>query len=199
MKRICQLALAAALLGAPAAAQAQCCGSGYGYGYQCWDGWVPLPAYALIQRPHPQANLFPYGGWTLYPGEAGSGVPSLSHYSHVYGIKPPAAYAADVEAKLHSLGIPRKAPEPKYLGRNPAIDLNVEVPTPKSLLPKDEPKEEEGTVEPPPLPRSKPKDKDEDEIPKVPSEKEMDKDKDKGKKPEKLDKPNVEKDKDKER
>jgi hypothetical protein len=158
MKRTYQLALAA-LLAVPLAAQAQYCGHGYGYGY----GYGGLPAYALIERPHPQWNLFPSGGWTLYPGEAGSGVPSLSAYSHVYGVKPPAAYADDVIAKLQKLGIPRKAPEPKFLGRNPNIDRNVDLPTPKGWLPKDEEKDkEEGTDEPPPLPRSgqKPKDKD---------------------------------------
>ena len=108
MKRLCQIALAAALLAVPITAQAQC------------YNFAGMPAYALIERPHPQANLFPQGGWTLYPGEAGSGVPSHSHYSHVFGVVPPAVAANQVLHKLHLLHVPIKPPEPQFLGRNPA-------------------------------------------------------------------------------
>lgn len=180
MNRFCQLALAAALLGVPIAAQAQCCDYGYG----------ALPAYALIERPHPQANLFPHGGWTLYPGEAGSGVPSLSAYSHFYGIAPPEVYAAQVTEKLRNLGI-HKVGEPKYLGRNPNVDRNVNVPTPKSLLPKEEEKEPE-TVAPPPLPRWQPRNgpapKEKEKV----KEKDKEKDNEKGKDAEPLDQPAIE-------
>jgi hypothetical protein len=153
MKRLCQLALAAALFAVPLTAQAQC----FYFG--------DMPAYALIERPHPQENLFPSGGWTLYPGEAGSLVPSMSHYSHVYGVLPPAVAAQDVLNKLQMMGVPIKAPEPQFLGRNPAIADNVVPPTPRSWLPKDEEKEKEpnGNNAPAPGPRPQMKEKEKNE------------------------------------
>jgi hypothetical protein len=154
MNRLCQIALAAALLAVPITAQAQC----YGYGYGCGSyGW--MPAYALIEFPHPQENLFPHGGWTLYPGEAGSGVPSHSHYSHVYGLVPPAVAANQVLEKLQLMRIPIKPPEPQFLGRNPAAADNVIPPTPKAWLPKDEEKDKNGNEEPLPRPKDKEKEK----------------------------------------
>jgi hypothetical protein len=177
MNRLCQIALAAALLAVPITAQAQCCGpNSYGW----------MPAYYLIEFPHPQANLFPSGGWTLYPGEAGSGVPSHSHYSHVFGIVPPAVAANGVLLRLQQLGVPIKAPEPQFLGRNPAAADNVIPPTPRGWLPKDEEKDKNGAANNQPPPR---KDKDKDKNDKNDKDKN---DKDKSS-TERLDPPNVEK------
>jgi hypothetical protein len=200
MNRLCKIALAAALLAVPITAQAQCGGYGgyggyFGYGgedrYGCYGSLGWMPAYYLIAFPHPQANLFPSGGWTLYPGEAGSGVPSHSHYSHVFGIVPPAVAANGVLLRLQQLGVPIKAPEPQFLGRNPAAADNVIPPTPRGWLPKDEEKDKNGAANNQPPPR---KDKDKDKNDKNDKDK-NDKDKnDKDKSStERLDPPNVEK------
>src|SRR3989442_346062 len=67
---------------------ADCSGPGFFQG----DG---LPPTALIEIPFNNANLYPDGGWTLYPGEAGSFVPSMSAYSHINGLLPPAISARE--------------------------------------------------------------------------------------------------------
>src|SRR5262245_26197717 len=153
MKPLSTLALAAALLAAGAAtAQAQYCGP---YG--------PYSAIALIEFPHPQENLFPYGGWTLYPGEAGSGVPSLSHYSHISGVVPPAVAAAGVLEKLKQMGVPIHPPAPQFLGRNPAIADGLKLPTPKSWLPKDDDKDKKDGDDPKDKDKKKDKDKDKED------------------------------------
>jgi hypothetical protein len=131
MKQLFQLSLSILVLSACAAgAQAQCLAQGV------------YEAIALIDRPHPQENLFPHGGWTLYPGEAGSGVPSCSNYSYFTGLVQPAVAAAHVLEKLGHMRIPIKPPAPQFLGRNPAIADNVDLPTPRGWLPKDDDKEE---------------------------------------------------------
>ena len=100
---------------------------GYGPGYTTYD----LPPTALIQVPFNNANLYPFAGWTLYPGEAGSGVPSMSVYSHVNGLVPPAISAQAVLDRLRHLGIPLVAAEPQFLYKNPAIAEHVTLPVPK--------------------------------------------------------------------
>jgi hypothetical protein len=101
------------------------------------------PETALIEVPFNNANLYPYGGWTLYPGEAGSGVPTMSNYSHVNGLVPPAVSARSVLARLQQLGIPIIAPEPEFLNKNPAITEGLILPVPKSWRkPREEPKVE---------------------------------------------------------
>jgi hypothetical protein len=115
---------------------------GYGHDYFTLYGGV-YEAIALIERPHPQANLFPNMGWTLYPGQAGSGVPSMSSYSHINGVLPPSVYVLGVMEKLHHLGIARHPPDTKFLHKNPAIGDNLNLPTPKAWVPKLDEEEKE--------------------------------------------------------
>jgi hypothetical protein len=98
----------------------------------------------LIAIPFNNANHYPYGGWTLYPGQAGSGVPSASGYSHVNALVPPVVSARGVLATLQRMGVPIVPPEPVFLGKNPCVANNVKLPVPKAWRepPKEQPREE---------------------------------------------------------
>jgi hypothetical protein len=87
------------------------------------------------------AWIYPDGGFTLYPGQAGSCVPSHSDYSKVNWLVPPTASAQAVLNKLQQLGIPQVPPETIYLGKNPNAG-EAKLPLPKGWTQKEvEPKE----------------------------------------------------------
>ena len=91
-----------------------------------------------------RAWVYPLGGYTLYPGQAGSCVPSHSDYSKVNWTVPPTANAQAVLDKLRALGIPQVPPDTIFLGKNPRAAENAQLPTPKGWVPReDEPKEAE--------------------------------------------------------
>ena len=77
--------------------------------------------------------LRPYGGFTLYPGQPGSGYGSHSDYSHIDYLVTPQENANLVAAKLKAMGIPAVAPEPIFLGKNPRITDNVKLPRPRPV------------------------------------------------------------------
>jgi hypothetical protein len=129
------LALLVALASSPQQARAQCACGGYGLR-------GTYTGRELIEVYFPTANLYPDGGWTLYPGEAGSGVPTCSNYAPVNGLIPPAATAQVVLQKLQFLGIPIVAPETQFLNKNPRIAEKLQLPIPKTWIkPKEEEKE----------------------------------------------------------
>jgi hypothetical protein len=121
--------------------------------YPAVNGFVPLPypelpPTAFIDVPFNNTNLYPDGGWTLYPGEPGSFVPSMSVYSHINGRVPPEVSARSVLARLAQLGIPIVPPEPQFLGKNPCVADNVALPVPKGWRkPKEAPKEAPKKIE----------------------------------------------------
>lgn len=133
-------------------------GPGGGHGPFTSYGGI-YEAIALIERPHPQVGLFPNLGWTLYPGQASSGVPSFSNYSHVNGVAPPDFYAQAVIEKLQQLGISRHPPDTKFLHKNPAIGDNLTLPTPRAWVPKLDEEKEEKPGEKIPKPKDEGKDK----------------------------------------
>jgi hypothetical protein len=99
-----------------------------------YPGWAfpfGLPPTAFIEVPFNNSNHYPYGGWTLYPGEPGSGVPSCSAYSQINGTVSPALNAQMVLEKLQAMGIPIEPPETMYLWKNPRIAENVNLPVPR--------------------------------------------------------------------
>ncbi|MBY0232535.1 MAG: hypothetical protein K2W96_24920 [Gemmataceae bacterium] len=83
----------------------------------------------------------PEGGWTLYPGEPGSGFASHSEYSHIDWLVTPEDNAALVRARLRALGIPAVRPEPIFLGRNPRAADGVKLPIPRKIEKKEEKRE----------------------------------------------------------
>lgn len=82
------------------------------------------------------AWLYPEGGFTVYPGEPGSCVPSHSDYSKVYWVVPPTANAQAVLNKLQQLGIPQVPPDTIYLGKSPNAG-EAKLPLPKGWTPKE--------------------------------------------------------------
>ena len=91
-----------------------------------------------------RAWMYPEGGFTVYPGQPGSCVPSHSDYSKVNWTVPPTVNAQGVMDKLRALGIPQVPPDTIYLGKNPRAAENVQLPIPKGWTPReDEPKEAE--------------------------------------------------------
>lgn len=89
------------------------------------------------------AWLYPDGGFTLYPGQPGSCVPSHSDYSKVNWVVPPTTNAQAVLDKLRELGVPQVPPDTIYLGKNPNAG-DAKLPIPKGWTPKEvEPKEAE--------------------------------------------------------
>jgi hypothetical protein len=106
----------------------------------------------ILSRPIGAFFEAPFGGYTLYAGQAGSGVHSASDYSHINYHKPPALTAQMVLDRLRDLGIPLVAPETQFLGKNPAVE-GVRLPVPRPWIKFEEPKEKE---------KEKDKDKDKD-------------------------------------
>ena len=95
------------------------------------------------------AWLYPNAGFTLYPGQAGSCVPSHSDYSKVHWVVPPTENAQAVLSKLQQLGIPQVPPETIYLGKNPQVTGDAKLPLPKGWTQKEvEPLEAPKVVEP---------------------------------------------------
>jgi hypothetical protein len=87
------------------------------------------------------AWIYPRGGFTLYPGEPGSCVPSHSDYSKVNWLVPPTVSAQGTLDKLRELGIPQVRPDTIYLGKNPYAAGEAKLPLPNGWTPKEvEPK-----------------------------------------------------------
>ncbi len=99
---------------------------------------------SLIDRPYNHAWTTPFGGWTLYPGQAGSGYGSHSDYSHINWLTTPEQNAGMVRGRLALLGIPAVPPEPLFLGKNPSVTDDIKLPVPR---PKTKPPPPEGEVE----------------------------------------------------
>lgn len=91
-----------------------------------------------IQYNH--AWLTPFGGYTLYPGQIGSGYSGHSDYSRVEWFLTPTDTAAVVRAKLQALGIPAVKPETVFLGKIPGAADNIKLPLPR---PREKEKEAE--------------------------------------------------------
>ena len=85
----------------------------------------------------------PYAGYTVYPGEPGSGFTTHSDYSHIDWLVTPEDNAAMVRARLSALGIPAVRPEPIFLGKNPHAADNVKLPLPRKIEKTDEKKIED--------------------------------------------------------
>ena len=104
-----------------------------------------------------RAWVYPRGGYTLYPGQAGSCVESHSDYSRINWVVPPTANAQAVLDKLRELDVPLVPPDTIYLGKNPRLSEDAKLPIPKGWTPKEvEPKEAEKPKDKNP---EKPKDK----------------------------------------
>src|SRR5262245_28730131 len=70
-------------------------GGGWNGGW--WDGgWWDGDGGVLLSRPIGLFFEAPLGGYTLYPGQAGSGVASASDYSHINYHTPPVVTARAV-------------------------------------------------------------------------------------------------------
>jgi hypothetical protein len=97
----------------------------------------------LINVPYNHAWTTPFGGWTLYPGQMGSGYAAHSDYSHINWLTTPERTAGMVRGRLAQLGIPAVPPEPLFLGKNPSVTDNIQLPPPrpktKEPPPADEP------------------------------------------------------------
>ena len=81
--------------------------------------------------PFNDAWLRPYAGYTVYPGEPGSGFDTHSDYSHIDYVVTPENNAALVRSRLRAMGIPEVRPEPMFLGKNPRAADNVKLPLPR--------------------------------------------------------------------
>jgi hypothetical protein len=169
MKQLASLLLVSAVLVGFAVAPPDAAGCGYchgvgvGYGVASFgctpDGCPPYwcDPYACLQ-PWPFDNplivgprnwswLYPDGGFTVYPGEPGSGVRTGSDYSHVNWVQPPQANAQAVLQKLDALGIPRVPQDTTYLGKNPAQVDKAKLPVPKAWQPPPAEKEKDKAIE----------------------------------------------------
>jgi hypothetical protein len=105
-----------------------------------------------------QAWVYPNGGYTLYPGEPGTCVPSHSDYSKIQWVVPPTVNAQGVLDRLRILGIPQVPPDTIYLGKNPRAVEDAKLPIPKGWTPKEvEPKEAEPKGKEPEKLKEKPK------------------------------------------
>ena len=115
--------LAVALAGVGVASAGSCgaggCDDGYG-GFGFNRAWV-----------------YPFGGFTLYPGQAGSCVPSHSDYAKVDWTVPPTVNAQGVLDRLRALGVPQVPPDTIFLGKNPRGANDVKLPVPKGWVPKE--------------------------------------------------------------
>jgi hypothetical protein len=108
-----------------------------------------------------RAWVYPNGGYTVYPGQPGSCVPSHSDYSKVNWLVPPTINAQGVLDKLRELGIPQVPPDTIYLGKNPRAAEDAKLPIPKGWTPKEvEPKEADPKAKEPEKLKEKPKEKD---------------------------------------
>ena len=145
-------AVLAALSGGVGPANAGSCGPA-----GCGGGGVGFSDFGYEGFGFNRAWVYPEGGYTVYPGQPGSCFPSHSDYSKVNWTVPPTVNAQGVLNKLRSLGIPQVPPDTIYLGKNPRAADNVQLPTPKGWIPReDEPKE----AEPKNKELDKPKEKD---------------------------------------
>ena len=136
-------------------ANAGSCGPG-----GCGGGGVGIGDYDYEGIGFNRVWVYPDGGYTLYPGQSGSCVPSHSDYSKVNWTAPPTANAQRVLDKLRDLGIPQVPPETIYLGKNPNAANDLKLPLPKGWTPReDEPKEADKPKE---KEADKPKEKDAD-------------------------------------
>lgn len=97
----------------------------------------------LYEGPRNWAWWYPYGGFTAYPGEPGSGIKIGSDYSHLNWVVSPVTNAQIVTEKLQALGIPLVPQETIYLGKNPGAVNKAKLPLPKSWIKDEEPKEAE--------------------------------------------------------
>jgi hypothetical protein len=150
LRAIAPLAVLAAVAGSSAEVRAQYPVAPYmGNGCSGPVGfdWDP---FALMEVAPNWANYFPQGGWTLYYGEPGSGVPSWSSYSQINGLVPPAVNAQGVLDRLKMMGIPIIPPEPQFLGKNPRVADKIILPTPKAWKKPEEEKADEPKKEEPP-------------------------------------------------
>ncbi len=148
LRAVAPLAVLAAVAGSPAVVRAEYPVSPCG-GNSSWGGfgWNP---FALMDVPPNWTNYLPDGGWTLYPGEPGSGVRSWSSYSQINGVVPPAVNAQAVLDRLQMLGVPIIPPEPQFLGKNPRVADKLILPTPKGWKKPEEDKADEPKKEEPP-------------------------------------------------
>src|SRR5262249_21698447 len=88
----------------------------------------PLPDYGAVYN---DANYYPDGGFTAYPGEAGTGLTVVSNYSPINYLMPPTASAQEVLNHLRAMGIPLVNPPPNFLGVNPRAAEGVIRPGPR--------------------------------------------------------------------
>ena len=90
---------------------------------------------SLFDFPPNYAWTTPFGGYTVYPGQPGSGYGTRSNYSHVNWSVTPEQTAALVKLRLAKLGVPPPPPEPMFLGKNPSVtdDVRLPYPRPKTL------------------------------------------------------------------
>ena len=135
LSRYWLVAVLAAWSGGVGPANAGSCGpAGCGGGVGISDGYQGVG--------FNRAWVYPIGGFTVYPGQPGSCVPSHSDYSKVNWTDSPTANAQAVLDKLRALGIPQVPPDTIYLGKNPRAADNALLPVPKGWVPKEEePKE----------------------------------------------------------
>jgi hypothetical protein len=147
MRRFATLLILSAALGWTGYAQAGCPGSAQGCGPYWCDPYANLRPWPndndLYDGPRNWAWWYPHGGFTAYPGQAGSGIKTGSDYSHVNWVTAPASNAQLVTEKLQSLGIPLVPQETTYLGKNPAAVNKAKLPQPKSWIKDVEPVEPE--------------------------------------------------------
>lgn len=95
----------------------------------------------LIEVTPNRAWWFPHAGYTLYPGQAGSGWGTRSDYSHINWLVPPEQNAALVRERLRLMNIPPVPPEPVFLNKNPAILEGLRLPIPRPKTPPKDDKE----------------------------------------------------------
>lgn len=164
MRRFSRLLLLSALLITAGSAHAGGCKAGLGCGgggawagcgpYWC-DPFVDFSPWPndnyLYDGPRNWAWRFPHGGFTVYPGEPGSGIKMGSDYSHINWVVPPADNAKMVLEKLKALGVPLVPQETIYLGKNPGAVQKAKLPLPKSWIKDDEkePEKEPGKAKDP--------------------------------------------------
>jgi hypothetical protein len=171
MKRLLRILLLPAVMAGLGLSAGQALAHGDHWGWRGWHFGGPegCPPYwcdpyanlapwpydnPLIEGPRIWAWWYPDGGFTAYPGQAGSGVQARSDYSHVNWVVPPHVNAQSVLQRLEALGVPLVPQETMYLGKNPSVN-KAKLPVPGRWARDKEPE----------------KDKE--------KEKEMDKDKDK--------------------
>jgi hypothetical protein len=122
---------------------ADCCGAGkLGKGKRLKD-LLGLTEVEPLAEPAPvlnDANLYPDGGFTAYPGEAGTEQTPVSNYSPIAYTMPPQGSAQSVRNRLQALGIPLVNPAPQFLGVNPRATEGLILPQPRrQAVPMEQP------------------------------------------------------------